>query len=400
MNIKKLLWQLPVVASLIPSLVANEIGLVQALDRRVGSIFYMNLTYGTTKGADASGNTFVSALTGHDSSVAGRLYGSQIVTGENVGAQGNTTFTGTVANTPILTGAGNTVVTAGAVVLTDNGAGVLVGNVSGASGTITSGGVYAVTLPGAASAQPTISYVLDYQHNASGVPEVNFNITSSSLTALDFPLRARYTMAAAIDLKKAHGLDLEDMGVKMLGQEVKFEIDHYGIDLINGAAASAAGAGTAPTFSTTVGNGQEFVWRKYELINNIEKGSNLIFSKTLRAMATFIVCGNNVAALISQLAPNFVRDGSFGKKAPTGPMVIGKLDGRTVIQDPFMPVNNYTLGYKGDNILQTGFIYAPYIPLFTTPTLVTSDLQAQKGFLSSSGFKVINPGMFSQGQIS
>lgn len=48
----------------------------------------------------------------------------------------------------------------------------------------------------------------------------------------------------------------------------------------------------------------------------------------------------------------------------------------------------------------TNVIYCPYIPLFTTPTLITSDLMAQKGFLSSAGFKVINPGLFCRGRIT
>ena len=48
----------------------------------------------------------------------------------------------------------------------------------------------------------------------------------------------------------------------------------------------------------------------------------------------------------------------------------------------------------------TNVIYCPYIPLFTTPTLITSDLMAQKGFLSSAGFKVINAGLFCLGKIT
>lgn len=39
------------------------------------------------------------------------------------------------------------------------------------------------------------------------------------------------------------------------------------------------------------------------------------------------------------------------------------------------------------------------IPLFASPTLVTSDLYAQKGFLSSAGFKVLNPGLLTYGDI-
>lgn len=85
---------------------------------------------------------------------------------------------------------------------------------------------------------------------------------------------------------------------------------------------------------------------------------------------------------------------------PTGPMVIGDIDGLLVVQNPFKESDYYTMGYRGPSYLYAGFIYCPYIPLFTTPTLITSDLMAQKGFLSSAGFKVINPGLFCEGIIA
>ena len=117
-------------------------------------------------------------------------------------------------------------------------------------------------------------------------------------------------------------------------------------------------------------------------------------------MATYMVVGNNVARVIRQLEPHFKPDPGLGKSVPTGPHVLGTLDGRLVIQDPFYPTNRFVLGFKGDNYLFAGFIYAPYIPLFATPTLVTSDLEAQKGFFSAAGFKIINGGLFTYGDIS
>ena len=105
-------------------------------------------------------------------------------------------------------------------------------------------------------------------------------------------------------------------------------------------------------------------------------------------------------SVIRQLEPHFKPDASLGKVTPTGPIVIGTLDGRLVVQDPFLPTNRIYLGYKGDSYLMAGFIYAPYIPLFSTPTLTTSDLEAQKGFLSASGFKTINDGLYNYGDIT
>ena len=188
--------------------------------------------------------------------------------------------------------------------------------------------------------------------------------------------------------------------MKYLGHEIKFTIDQVGLDLIDEAAAGTSAATATTVFDTTLSNGEPWIWRKHMLKDRFEEGSNNIFDKTKRAIANFIVCGNNIARIIKQLQPDFVPAPGLNKTPPTGPIKIGELNGRTVIQNPFKSSNYYTLGYKGDNYLMAGFIYAPYIPLFATPTLITSDLISQKGFLSSAGFKVINAGMFTQGYIT
>ena len=129
--------------------------------------------------------------------------------------------------------------------------------------------------------------------------------------------------------------------------------------------------------------------------------ANNIFAATLRGEADFILAGNSVARVIKQLKPDFVPAAGLSVKGKpaTGPRVIGSLSERLVIQDPFMTHTRYVMGHKGADLLMGGFAYCPYIPLFASPTLVTSDLYAQKGFLSSAGFKVINPALFTYGDI-
>jgi hypothetical protein len=98
-----------------------------------------------------------------------------------------------------------------------------------------------------------------------------------------------------------------------------------------------------------------------------EEGNVNIISKTLRAVATFIIVGNNVARVVRQL-PNF-KPAALGKTPPTGPYKMGELDNRIVIHDPFLAdygnnlgANRYIMGYKGDSFLTAGFAYCPYIP--------------------------------------
>ena len=179
----------------------------------------------------------------------------------------------------------------------------------------------------------------------------------------------------------------------------KFEIDRYGLTAILAAATGASAATAVGTWTGTPSTGESWVFKKYEWLDKIEVGNNNIISATKRAYANFIICGNNVARLIRQLEGHFKPAAGLDKNIPTGPFDLGTLNGRLVIQDPFMSTNRYIMGFRGDNYLFAGAIYALYIPLFATPTVILGNLQAQKGFMSSAGFKVINPAMYTYGDI-
>lgn len=103
-------------------------------------------------------------------------------------------------------------------------------------------------------------------------------------------------------------------------------------------------------------------WKKNELLDRFEEGNVNIISKTLRAVATFIIVGNNVARVLRQL-PNF-KPAALGKTPPTGPYKMGELDNRIVIHDPFLAdygantgANRYIMGYKGDSFLTAGLTF-------------------------------------------
>lgn len=396
-NITFLGVQLPVIAALLPSLVLNEIAIVQALDRRTGAIFYLDVKTGQAKGSLASGSTLIGSKTGHATGDAAMRYASELVYGEAL--TDADVCTGTLSYKPLR--AGTLIITDGVSTFTANGSGVMVPDDSTLSnGTINiTTGVYSVTFVGRA-AVPTAAYQYVYEKQTAGVPEVDVTLTSETISALDFPLRAKYSMGAAIDLEKAHGLILENELIKYLAGEIRFEIDHYGIEQIVAAAEGTGAADTAGTFDAGIGTEREWVWHKFRFLDIIEKASNNIFAKTLRGQASYIICGNNAARLVRQLKPNFVEAPGIATMTPTGPYKLGTLDGRIVIQDPFLSTNKFYVGHKGDGLLMAGLVYAPYIPLFSTPTLITSDMNAQKGFLSAAGFKRVNDGFYTYGQVS
>jgi hypothetical protein len=412
--------QLPVIAALLPSLVLNKLAVTQALDRRSGAVFYLDVNYGDNKGGVASGSNMISSTVGQNQTTAGREFSAQRVYGEVVTSGYGQVLGGNLVYLPVV--AGSVVITNGVETYTDNGSNVLVSSLSGGNaGTINyTNGAWAVNFKVAnGNGNPvTANYLYNYQTSVNdgtapfasgGVPQVNIAVTSSTITAEDFPLRANFTLGAAIDLEKAHGLNLEDELVKYLGGEVKFTMDHLGIDLMYAAAQSTAPvaaynntfAATSPgTYTATPTTGETWVWKKYQFIDFVEKANVNIIQKTLRAVCNFMVVGSQGARLIRQLEPHFKAASGLDSLVPTGPYELGTLDGRLIIHDPLLAQNTVLFGFKGDNYLFSGFLFAPYIPLFSTPTLVTADLKAQKGFLASAGYKVVNAGMYTTGTIS
>jgi hypothetical protein len=299
-------------------------------------------------------------------------------------------------------------ITNGTETLTEVTSGVLTSNLSGGrTGTIAHAtGLW--TISGGLSGGGTMTATYQYNWQTGGyggavatnVPTVNIGVSSAVITAEDFPLRADFTLGAAIDLEKAHGLNLEDELVKYLGGEVKFTMDHLGIDIINSAAQTSAAATTPGTYVAAPSTGEAWVWKKYQFLDFVEKANVAIINKTLRAICNFLVVGSDAARLIRQLEPHFKAAAGLDTLVPTGPYELGTLDGRLVIHDPLLGATEILFGFKGDNYLFAGALFAPYIPLFATPTLVTADLKAQKGFLASAGYKIVNAGMYTHGNIT
>lgn len=427
--------QLPVIAALLPSLVLNKIATIQALDRRQGAVFYLKVKYGSNKGSVVAGTTMMSPTTGRAGRAtttltdeAQRMYASEWVYNEALegsalveSSGGLTTISGTLNFAPgvDITNFVVTVTNASGTVLgcTTPGSGTLTG--SGiSSGTVTAAGAYDITFSSALDsdgAYITYRYEYDKPYDSEccdyiGVPQADIEVESELINAINFPLRAKYSMGASIDLEKAHGINLESEIVKYLGGDIKFTIDHYGIDLMERAATGAVNPATGTAYapataignwSATVASGAEWLWKKHEFLDLIEKGSNAIFAQTLRGIGNFLVVGNNVARLIRQFGKDFFTPAAgLDKAVPTGPIELGSFSGRLVIQDPFLTTSRYIMGFKGDSYLYSSFIYAPYIPMFATPTLLTSDLFAQKGFMSAAGFKIINAGLFTFGSVT
>ena len=245
------------------------------------------------------------------------------------------------------------------------------------------------------------------------IPEIDIKIESIPVTAQTRKLRARWSPELAQDLNAYHSMDAEVELTQILSEQIALEIDREILgDLLSGAQGAnffwsrspgkfvnkRTGAEIART--STLNPGPAFtgtVREWYEtLTETVIDVANEIHRKTLRGSANFIVVSPDVATVLEASVlyrPSYSIDGDGQVGAPftMGAEKIGTLSNRfTVYKDPYFPRNKILVGYKGGSYLETGFVYAPYVPLIVTPTIFQpEDFTPRKGVMTRYGKKMV-----------
>ncbi len=245
------------------------------------------------------------------------------------------------------------------------------------------------------------------------IPEIDIKIESIAVTAETRKLRARWSPELAQDLNAYHSLDAEVELTQILSEQIALELDR---EILNDLLTQAQGAnyywsrvpgkfvnkktGSEVVLSSALAAGPAFtgtVREWYEtLVETIIDVANEIHRKTLRGSANFVVCSPDVATIFEASVlykPNYSLDGQgqVGSPFQLGAAPIGSLSNRfTVYKDPYFPRNKVLVGYKGGSYLETGYVYAPYVPLIVTPTIFApEDFTPRKGVMTRYGKKMV-----------
>ena len=385
-----------VITAVMPALVANEIVSVQPLKARTGEIFYLDFKYGSNKGNIHAGDTMISAQT---SATDDTEYSSQNVGGEEVGrlVSGTTTYEFFLSYTPAA--AGSVKLSAGSFDITDNGDGTLTG---GTGSNLTSGTIDYATGKidltfSAVSADATLAGSYSFQYGNmdvdGNIPQVDVDLTSSTISSVTRSLRARWMFDAAFEMLQVHGINSDDEIAKAMAAEIRHEIDG---EIMNDLYNQAQAGGSMFAWSKTPGTGVSYKDHKDTFVDTLNLMSNAIFKDTLRGTGNFIVAGINAASIIQTL-DSFEASSDAIKP---GPHVIGKLKGQwKVIIDPYYGNDDFLVGYKGSSYLEGGYVYAPFLPLYTTPTMMLDDFVNRKGCRTIYGKKCLNPHFYAKGRI-
>ena len=244
------------------------------------------------------------------------------------------------------------------------------------------------------------------------IPEIDIKIESLAVTAVTRKLKAKWSPELAQDLNAYHSLDAEVELTQILSEQIALELDR---EILNDLLTQANGAslywsrspgkfvnkltGAEVARNSSLRPGPQFTgtvrdW--YEtLTETIIDASNSIHRKTLRGSANFIVVGPDVATILESslmYKPSYSLDGEGQVSGMSiGAEKIGSLSNRfTVYKDPYFPRNKILLGYKGGSYLETGYVYAPYVPLIVTPTIFApEDFTPRKGVMTRYGKKMV-----------
>jgi len=224
--------------------------------------------------------------------------------------------------------------------------------------------------------------------------EVSFDLMSVTVSVTERKLRAQWSPEMAQDVAAFHNIDAEAELTALLSEQVAAEIDREILrDLRKGAAWNLRWDynGWKRLGSSAVPYTQKD-WNQ-TLITAINQISAQIHKSTLRGGANWIVVSSEISAIFDDLEYFHVSNAAPEQdQYNMGIERVGTLAGRyQVYRDPYFPPNQVLLGHKGTSLLDTGYIYAPYVPLQLTPTMYNPfNFTPIKGIMTRYAKKMVN----------
>ena len=239
------------------------------------------------------------------------------------------------------------------------------------------------------------------------IPEIDISMRSIPIVAKTRKLKAVWTPELAQDLNAYHSVDAEAELTSLLSEYVSMEIDLEILDMLHLNANAkterwSARVGyeyDAATSLFTQSSGESNAYTKGDwfqtLGNKIQSVSNAIHQKTLRGGANFIVVSPEVATILESI-PGYATsaDGDATNKSyAMGVQKAGMINNRyTVYKNPYQFENAILVGFRGSNFLETGAVYAPYVPLIMTPLVYDpKNFTPRKGVMTRYAKKIVRP---------
>ena len=266
--------------------------------------------------------------------------------------------------------------------------------------------------------QPTPALRGDYEADNTGIaipnaasaaqiviPTVNIQMKSDSIVAKTRKLKAQWTPELAQDLNAYQNIDAEAELTGLLSQYIAMEIDLEILSMLTEEAATTGywsaennklwNGTTFTQTSTTTGGFYNTQGGWFATLGTVlQSVSNKILQKTLRGQANFLVISPAVATIMQSI-PGYASDAGaeLDKVFNFGSQKIGTLNSRyKVYVNPYYSDNVILMGYKGAQFLESGAVYAPYVPLLMTPLVYDPEtFTPRKGIMTRYAKKMVRP---------
>jgi len=259
-----------------------------------------------------------------------------------------------------------------------------------------------LTYPGADGYQPltgTTGVTFNYEYKTysdleedSEMAEVTFGLDEVTVTVETRKMRSQWTPELAQDVSAFHNIDAEAELTALLSEQMAAEIDREILrDLRRGAAWTLRWDYNGLRKQTTTYHGVQKDWNQ-TLMTKVNQISAQVHKSVLRGGVSWIVVSPEVSAVLDDLEYFHVSNASPEQdKYNMGIEKIGALQGRyQVFRDPYAPANTILLGHKGNSILESGYIYAPYVPMQLTPVMYNPfDFKPIRGIMTRYAKKMI-----------
>ena len=241
------------------------------------------------------------------------------------------------------------------------------------------------------------------------IPEIDISLKSEAIVAKTRKLKAVWTPELAQDLNAYHSVDAEAELTAMLSEYIAMEIDLEILDMLKANASAKTaywsakvgyeydGSGTgAGAFSQISGASNAYTkasW--YQTLGiKIQSVSNAIHQKTMRGGANFVVVSPETATILESISGYVANTGdASASKYAMGVEAVGTINNRyTVHKNPYMLDNTCLIGFRGSNFLETGAVYAPYVPMIMTPLVYDpKNFTPRKGVMTRYAKKMVRP---------
>jgi hypothetical protein len=219
-------------------------------------------------------------------------------------------------------------------------------------------------------------------------------------------LKAQWTPEFAQDLNAYHSLDAEAELTGLLSEHISLEIDLEILDMLiqnaptveywSAKVGNQINADTSTGFTSNTAGVYYTQMSWFQTLGiKLQKVSNIIHQRTLRGGANFLVCSPTIATILESI-PGFAADtdgASETMKYAFGVQKIGQLNSRyKVYKNPYMTENVILLGFRGNQFLECGAVYSPYVPLIMTPLVYDpSTFTPRKGIMTRYAMTMVRP---------